>query len=400
MKNAIRLAWVLVLALSVGFMTSCGDDDDDDTDDVIVLDGLYIKGGATAYTDLNAKAMMKVTRNEVNQEERSSLYELYIPLKAGSGGFSIVKVAGATQTVYGPASDFADVAEADVTGDEPHGVTFKRGGVATTTTTFTVAADGFYHVVIDMELMKAVIVPVHWGMIGAATPGGWPTSTQMTESAFNATTMSWTISDMELQKADWKFRYSNGWKVILDADVDLGGGVVGVKVNSNFGGAIDALVPGGGNINNATAGVYTCTMTYTLGTGYAVTLTKTGDLPLNDYTNHNMGLVGDGVYNGANVHDWNTTIMKHLPTVSGTVYTWTYNDVKVNSAGSFKIRQNDDWNGFIIGYPQVTMAGDGAAEFGTNPDGNFVPSVNDAVYDFVFTVDASTETYTLTATKN
>lgn len=396
MKNAIRLAWVLVLALSVGFMTSCGDDEDDD--DVIVLDGLYIKGGATAYTDLNAKAMMKVTRNEVNQEERSSLYELYIPLKAGSGGFSIVKVAGSNQTVYGPASDFADVAEADLNGDEPHGVTFQRGGVATTTTTFTVPADGFYHVVIDVELMKAVVVPVHWGMIGAATPGGWSSSTEMTESAFNATTMSWTISNLTFQKGDWKFRYSNGWKVILDPDIDLGGGVVGVKVNSNFGGALNALVPGGANIVNSTPGIYTCTLTYTLGTGYTATLTKTGDIPTIDYSSYNMGIIGNAyLKQDGSVAAWDENFGSHLPVVSGTNFTWTYT-IDLIQDGEFKFRQGNDWAGKIIGYTEVTMAGPNSANLADN-GGNIKVSVG-GNYTLVLLIDAATETYTLTVTKN
>jgi hypothetical protein len=154
---------------------------------------------------------MKVTRNEVNQTERASLYELYIPIKA-SGGFNIVKVAGNVQTVWGPGTGFGNIT--NPTNDEPK-VTFQRGPAAVTTTKFTVPADGMYHVVIDTELGKVAIMPVHWGIIGAATPDGWGTSTDLTESGFNLNTMSWTISNLELRSGDWKFRHSNGWKVEL-----------------------------------------------------------------------------------------------------------------------------------------------------------------------------------------
>lgn len=386
-----------MLTISLFTFTSCKDDEDDDDDNTtIILDGMYISGGATAYADLNSKAMMKATKNEIDQSDRATLYELYIPLKAGSAGFTITKVSGSTKTTYAPGANWADVAQG--TTDEPK-VTFQRGSVVAGATKFTVPADGFYHVVIDMEVMKAVIVPVHWGMIGAACENGWSSSVALTESAFNSTSMSWTKTQMTLKKGDFKFRYSDGWKVEIDTVIDLGGGKKGIKANTNFGGAVNALVAGGANINNATPGYYTCTLTYTLGTGYTATVTKTGDLPMTDYSTYNMGLVGDGVYNGANPHDWNSTIMKSLPTKTGNVYTWTYANVKVRTAGSFKVRQGDDWTGLILGYPQVTMAGPNAGDFSANGDGNFVPSSDGSTYDFVLAIDAANETYTFTATK-
>lgn len=397
LMTLVKVLGLFMLTISLFTFTSCKDDEEDDDDTTIILDGMYISGGATAYADLNSKAMMKVTKNEIDQADRATLYELYIPLKAGTAGFTITKVAGSTKTTYAPGTDWGVVAQG--TTDEPK-VAFQRGGVVAGSTKFTVPADGFYHVVIDMEVMKAVIVPVHWGMIGAACDNGWGSSVALTESAFNTTTMSWTKTNMTLKKGDWKFRYSDGWKVEIDTVLDLGGGKIGVKANTNFGGAVDALVAGGANIANNTPGIYTCSISYTLGTGYVATITKTGDIPPTDYSAYNMGLVGNGVYNGANVHDWNSTILKHVPVKNGNVYTWTFNDVKVTTAGSFKIRQGDDWTGLIVGYTQVTMAGTDAADFETNGDGNFVPKVNDAIYDMVLTIDAASETYTFTVTKN
>lgn len=346
MKNSIfsktlKVSWLVMLAVLVGF-SSCKKDDNPDDNPVIILDGIYVKGDAAVSSDFSEKQMMKVTRNEVTQEDRADLYELYIPLKGGKT-FSIVKVAGSTQTTYGPDADFATVATP--TNDEPT-VPFKRGTLKETATTFSVDADGFYHVVIDMEVMKVVVAPVHWGVIGAATPNGWGGSTEMTESAFDANTMSWSVTGMELRGGDWKFRYSNGWKIELDTALDLGNGNKGVKVNTNFGGAVDALVPGGANIVNSDPGVYDITISYTLGTGYTATATKTGALPMTDWTGVICDAVGTGVSadNTSAIPDpsgwgWgNKLLADGAPVKTGDVYTWTWTNITLEANEGFKLR--------------------------------------------------------------
>lgn len=343
-KWALLLSAFALIAIALGF-TACSDDEDEPEPPVIVLDGFYVKGAGTAYADFNENAMMKVTRNEVTQEDRASLLELYIPVKAGADGFQIVQVAGSVYTTWGPGSDWGDITQG--TTDEPK-VTFQRGSVAVTTTKFTVPADGMYHVVIDTELGKAVVVPVHWGVIGGATPDGWGTSTQFTESAFNLTSMSWTITDMELRGGEWKFRYSQGWKVELDTVLDVGSGKIGVKVNTNFGEAVDGLVPGGANIVNDDPGIYNMTLAYTLGNGYTATITKTGSLPLTDWT----GVVCDAVGTGVSVDNpsaipdpsswaWGNKLLADnggIPTKTGDVYTWTWTGIILEANEGFKVR--------------------------------------------------------------
>lgn len=350
MKISTMLAMVALFVLVFG-VSSCKKDEEPTPDPVIVLDGYYVKGSVTAYADFNSKAMMKVTRNEVTQENRASLLELYLPIKAGAAGFSIVKVAGSTRTTYGPMAGFGVVTTP--TNDEPKTGAFQRGAVSgTSTTVFTVPEDGFYHVVFDYELNIAVVARVHWGLIGAATPSGWGSSTDLTESAFNINTMSWTISNMELRGGDWKFRYSNGWKIELDTNLDLGGGKKGVKVNTNFGGAANALVPGGDNIVNADPGIYTCTMTYTLGTGYVATMTKTGSLPLTNWTGVVCDAVGTGVSADnptATVPDpsswgWGNRLIADntgIPVVAGDLYTWTWTGIILEANEGFKLRTLD-----------------------------------------------------------
>ncbi len=391
------LSAALMLMLVAVVMVSCKDDDDDPKPPVFVEDGLYVVGAGTSLTDYDIKGLLKSTRNEVTQEERATLMEIFVAVKAGADGFNIMQVAGSTRTSHGPGSDFAVVGEADRIGDEPK-LDFWRGSLVATETKFTVPEDGLYHVVIDTEVMKVAIIPVkYWGLIGAATPGGWGDDTQIPAGAFDLNTMSFEVMDVTMTKADFKFRYSGGWKVIIDDNVDLGGGIMGVRVNTNYGGAVNALVPGGANIANETGGKYTAKMVWTLGAAYAATMTKTGDLELFDYTNTELGLVGASLVVNGLPHNWDETIMLHKPVVENeTNYTWTYEGVEVQvDGGGFKFREGQDWTGISIGYPSVTMAGLAADDFETNADGNFMPKVA-GVYDIELFINAVTEAYTVT----
>jgi hypothetical protein len=378
------------------FMSSCKKDDDT-TPAVLVEDGFYIKGAGTALTDLNSKGLMKETRNEVLQTTRASLMEIYIAVKAGTQGFNIVSVAGTVQKTYGPGSGFANVTTG--TTDEPK-VTFQRGAYAESTTPFTVPTDGIYHVIIDTELGKVVIVPVqYWGLIGAATPGGWSNDTKINAGTFDLNTMTFETTNVTMLKGQFKFRYSGGWKVELDTVLDLGSGKKGVKVNTNFGGTMTALVPGGDNIDFATPGIYTAKAVWTLGSGWAMTLTKTGDVPTIDYTNYEMGIIGNAYYktDGVTVAAWDENFGTQKPVVSGKIFTWTYT-LNLIKDGEFKFRQGTDWAGKSIGYGDATWAGAAAANFSNN--GGNIKVGADGNYTLVLKIDATTETYTITATKN
>lgn len=389
---------MLFLATIITFSSCKKDDDEPDEDPVIILDGYYVKGAATAYADFSDKAMMKAARNEVTQTDRASLLELYIPIKA-TDGFNIVMVKGSAKTTYGPDADFADVTQG--TTDEPQ-VTFQRGTLAKTSDKFTVPTDGFYHVVIDFDLMKVVVVPVHWGVIGGATPSGWGGSTAMTESAFDLKSMSWNLSGMELRGGDWKFRYSDGWKVELDTVFDDGAGNIGVKINTNFGGTdLSTLVPGGANFVNADPGVYDMSLSYTLGSGYTATATKTGGLPLTNWTGVICDAVGTGVSgdNNSAVADpsswgWgNKLLADGAPVVNGDVYTWTWSNMVIEANEGFKLRTEDGMApatggaNFDAGLEAVDHA-NSSTDVDPATTGNLLVTVK-ATYTIVLTIDAA-----------
>lgn len=395
MKNRLFKGWAGLVALAmVAMVTMVSCDNEDPDPGPVVEDGLYIKGAGTALTALDVKGLLATTRNEKTQEDRATLKEVYIAVTAGTDGFNLVNVVGGVETVWGPGDDFAEVTGDDLDGEEPQEGLW-RGMYAETDAPFTVPSDGLYHVVLDTDLGKVAVAKVIWGVIGASSPSGWSGSTPLA-AAFDLNMMDFSATEIAMKKGDFKFRYSNNWKIYLDTVLVLpGSDNVGVTVNTNFGGAVDALVPGGDNINMTDHGYYTISMKWELGMGTTCTMTRTGDLPSTDYSAYEMGFVGDGVKVGADPHNWDSTIEKMTPAVDGSTYTWAWTGIPTNTAGSFKIRQGDDWNGLILGYPQVIMAGSSAGDFSGNGDGNFVPAV-DGTYDMTLSVDGTTDEFTLT----
>jgi len=391
--TSTKWAALFVAVFGIMVMNSCTEEPVEPP--VLVEDGFYVSGSATAYEGLSINATLSTTRNEVLQENRASLLETYLPLKSGES-FNIVEVAGDLQTTWGPAGDFADVLGGE---NEQPNVGFQRGGITQTDDAFTVPTDGLYHIVIDTEVGIAAIVPVtYWGIIGGATPNGWSGDTELNSLGFGTSSMTYQATDIPLTLGDYKFRYSGGWKLEIDPNYDLGDGNTGIKVNCNFGEALDALVPGGANISNAESGYYTVTVVWTEGAGITASLEKTGDLAAFDWSSTELGLVGDGVIIDGTAHNWDSTALLQVPLIDGTTYSWSFNNIGVIAAsGGFKIREGQDWSGTILGFNEVTLAGDGAGDFETNGDGNFIPLSDGATYNFTLTIDAATETYTFTA---
>lgn len=347
-----RLAWVMLMALAV-ITTSCKKDEETGTETppVVVLDGVYVKGAGTALVDFDAKGKMAIAKNEVTQEDRASLMELYVAVKAGAEGFNIITVEGSTQKVWGPAADFTMVAEADLDGDEPRDGLW-RGSLEETTTPFTVTEDGLYHVAFDSEAGIVVLAKVNWGIIGGATPGGWGENTAFEAPAFDLNTMTYTIPQVTLTEDTWKFRYSNGWKVILDPEFDFGGADKGIKVNTNFGGTIDALTAGGDNIANAAYANYTITLTWTLGEAYTATVVFESDgEPLAEFPEA-MFLVGAGTAYGWDTPGTVDNAIMHKVAGGGESEGLFWKICHLEAAQGFKVSA-DNWGAPNLGFAEV-----------------------------------------------
>ncbi|MBK8055277.1 MAG: SusF/SusE family outer membrane protein [Saprospiraceae bacterium] len=334
--NFLSKTLSILLLMSFVFV-SCSDDDPDDvTPTPKVEDGVYIKGAGTAFAEFSTKALFKVTRNEVLQKDRPELLEVFMAIKKGTDGFNIIDVKGTTQTVYGPGSDWKLEATPGV--DDPKDGLWK-GNLAASASKFTVPEDGLYHIVVDFGVKKVTMARVKWGVIGGATPDGWSGSTAMTQSAFDLNKISFKVEKLVLLKNEWKFRYSSGWKIELDANLDLGGGQKGVKVNTNLGGTLSALVAGGDNIKNDVYGEYTVELIWEAGVGYKATATKTGEGPILAAYPDNLYVIGDGVGGW----EWKKNDIQLIPVHSNPHLFWRI--VWLEKDKGFKFSPVQDWKG-------------------------------------------------------
>jgi len=320
----------------------------------------------------------------------------FMALKAGADGFNIVEKAGATETVYGPAT----VESVDLAGaNEQPNITVQKGTLGTSGK-FTVPADGMYHVVIDKQTNKFVIAPVpYWAMIGGFS--GWSDSQMPLVGAFSQTSMKYELAGIELRAGEFKLRYGGGWKMEIAEDV---------KVNTNFGGEVGGtlpnlvptLVPGGANyaFTSAQMGIYTITLEWTVADGFKAKLTKTGDVAMVNWTGVELDIVGSGVSsdNTSAIPDpsswgWGNVIYPepNAPVVNGNVYTWTWDSVIFEANEGFKIRtksfQVPEGFGvnFDVGYGAVDIA-NSSSKVGDS-GGNIIVTEKGS-FKVVITIDA------------
>jgi hypothetical protein len=117
------------------------------------------------------------------------------------------------------------------------------------------AKAAYYLVKADTDPTKLTytLTETAWGIVGAATPGGWDNSTAMT---YDKDTKTWTIT-VDLKADEMKFRANNAWTI-------------------NFGddGADNMLEYGGANIKVSDAGNYTITLNLSTPRKYTYTLKK------------------------------------------------------------------------------------------------------------------------------
>ncbi len=292
--NFFKYAMLFFTAIAVLGFYACSDDDDDvepDPPPVFVEDGFYIKGEATALPDLDFAGLMMPAVNEAdNNNDREGLMELFIAVKAGSGGFQIVEVAGNEQITYGPGSDFARVAEDDLHGEEPKNGMW-RGSFAESDDHFTVPEDGLYQIALDQDLGVVVMAKADWGVIGGATPGGWGEDTPM-PATFDLEEMTFTVDEIVMAQGAFKFRYANGWKMFFDDTEE-------VSVNTNFGTSVDNIEPGGPDIpvTGEEAGIWTYSLYWKLGEPITASSERLGDFEFPEYPDA-MYLVGAATFYG------------------------------------------------------------------------------------------------------
>ena len=174
---------------------------------------------------------------------------------------------------------------------------------------------------------------------------------------------------------------------------------------TNVGGSLTNLTLGGANLANPAAGVYTVNFKYEYGKNLVATTTRTGDVAMINFSDHELELVGCGVSDENEdaeedeVWTWCNVLYGGKPEKSGNVYTWTWNEVLLTTDG-FKIRSFDyEASGgvspFDLGFGVVNVS---ASDNVVDDYGNIAVSVA-GTYNIVLTINAETEARSIVITQ-
>ncbi|HEX9979583.1 MAG TPA: SusE domain-containing protein [Flavobacterium sp.] len=165
---------------------------------------LYVVGTATEFGFDNNAGNMPLFRDNANQNK------FYLRAYFNAGELKFLETLGAWQPQYGT-NDGVTLAVSNP-GDP--------GAI-------TIATAGYYDIEVDIDEMTFSVTPFDEagamtfstiGIIGAATPGGWDTDTDLTNSTLNP--HIWKITGLPLTAAAVKFRANNSW----DLPGNWGGG--------------------------------------------------------------------------------------------------------------------------------------------------------------------------------
>lgn len=366
-KRSLKTLLLALLAMVMTF-TACKDDDDPvlpppgGGDKVELDNGYYVySGDITDLTKVPANGLMLVTKNENGQAERATMFETHYMID-DANGFYIIKVTNGAVDFIGS----SDVAKVDALNEEPNKGLWK-GTTNSDSLKYTVDADGPYHITIDTELGMVTYALAEWGIVGAASPNGWNGNTPFPYKESDATKIIWEGTGIEMKTGGYKLRYSDGWKIFFGETTDAE-----VRVNTNLGGTLDALEPGGADMNWEAPGIYTITLTYTLGTGFTIATTKTGDVGVTDWSAVKFDVFGTGIAaSNATARDdesswaWGKAVEADnsgLPTVEGdpavgAKFTYKWTNVAIDKAvgEGFGVRSviGTDYNGSVYRYSVI-----------------------------------------------
>ncbi|MDP4208382.1 MAG: SusF/SusE family outer membrane protein [Bacteroidota bacterium] len=282
-----------------------------------------LKGLTTYYVRAYAKNSAGIAYgSEVSFTTPPSIVTLW-----AAGDFQNWNPGGATDSLMNSAADpivqgyvyisntngFKFVAQKSWTG-----TAYGAGATAGTLSTdanagnLSVSTPGYYFFKIDLANLTYTATKVTWGVIGAATAGGWASDQPMTYS----TILKKWFATIPLTADQFKFRANGAW------DINYGDGGNGTLSSNN--------AP---NINCTTAGTYSVMLDLTSPLNYKYSLTQ-------------WAVIGDATAGG-----W-TTDQKMTPNANNR---WTITAAFV--PGSFKFRANGTWDINYGGSGGVISAG-------------------------------------------
>ncbi len=343
MKNSYKYLLFLLLP----FLASCSDNENW----TIVEDiqqGVYITGSATVYSGEAPASSLKVIPLDGDVKEMPELVAIYTWLKS-SGDFTISIATDLNQVIrYG---NGGEVKKAD------------NIAVYTLTqdaTPLKVDKDGLYYVIVNTALKEISILPVNYGVIGAATPQGWNGETALSEPTFDdRLTITWN-GKLNMTPGGYKFRYSGSWGQEINIEdgkkakifTDLGN--FGTSQAPLIENSMTQVRPGGSDFTTEVGGEFDFTIQYDLRSrAYNATFDIIGEAVIPPTYPEVMYLVGDATAYGWDTPGTKAAAEMHKIAGGGNNVGIYWKILYLEAGKGFKL-SNANWGNTNLGFAEIT----------------------------------------------
>lgn len=159
--------------------------------DFVPVTTLYLVGSVQAYYGTDAWTAATALEMRYIGDGKTQLFEAY------------VKIAAADELKFIDALNF-DAGNYGTVGTAQDG-NLQNSSASGNLKPAATDGDGFYYIKVDLDAMTYKAVKMNWGIIGAATPGGWDGETAMT---YDFASNKYAI-DVTLKADEMKFRSKN-----------------------------------------------------------------------------------------------------------------------------------------------------------------------------------------------
>jgi hypothetical protein len=166
---------------------------------VVVTPHLYLVGAPQAHYGLGAWDQTNGIELKYRGDGTTKVFECFVQVMTGEG----FKLTGDGKT-WDNGNYGTDGAVTAAGGGQQF--TLINSGGSSDLKVAEVDGNGLYYVRVDMDAMTCKVIKMQWGVIGAATAGGWDAETAMTYS-FSAN--EWSYTGTDITAGEMKFRSKN-----------------------------------------------------------------------------------------------------------------------------------------------------------------------------------------------
>lgn len=345
-QNNMKRLYKYLLLLFIPLLANCSDNDNWKIVEDI-QQGTYISGSATSYSGEAPASALNVISLDQDEKNIPELVGIYTWLKS-EGDFNISIATELNNVrVYGNGGEEKK---------EDNLFVYKLEEDATP---LKVEKDGFYFIVVNTALKEVNILPINFGVIGAATPNGWDAETLLGTATYDGSLkVSWN-GKLNMTPAEYKFRYGGDW----GNHVNIQGGET-ARIYTDLGGLGDDIAPliekamtqvtpsGGSNFEGEYGGEYEFTIVYDLRSRiFNVTFEIIGEAVTPPEYPESLFLVGD-----ATAYDWatpGTHIDAGMHKIAGGTDGVYWKILTLEAGKGFKISASG-WSDPNLGYGEIS----------------------------------------------